>query len=137
MQPPKVSTCLLCEDVRMEKGNKISIMGLYGALPKADLLVQDVKVPIQRLAFVIMMHGGDGEFDLSAKIERPQGRATYEFPAVSRAFSPGAKKGVAVINILGFIAEVVGEFRFRSVRESRKMFDSTFTIQIGEQKDFV
>src|SRR5687768_1218227 len=33
MPPPKVSYCLVCEDVRQETGNKLTILGYYGIMP--------------------------------------------------------------------------------------------------------
>ena len=136
MQYPKINTCILCDDFRVERGNKSSIMGLYGILP-TEILVLDEKVPIPRLSFILMAEGGEGDFQIHATIGRPAGKSTFEFKPPNFAYKGIAKKGIVAFTIVGFIPEAIGDFRFRVFANDQKIYDSIMTIRIGEQKDFL
>jgi len=104
MQYPKINTCILCDDFRVERGNKSSIMGLYGILP-TEILVLDEKVPIPRLSFILMAEGGEGDFQIHATIGRPAGKSTFEFKPPNFAYKGIAKKGIVAFTIVGFIPD--------------------------------
>lgn len=70
---PEVDFCLVCEDLRMEIGSKLSILGYYGALPRVLIRVQEWGKPIERLLFLINMHGRKGTVETKATIVSPDG----------------------------------------------------------------
>ncbi len=59
MKVAKHITVLLCDDIRMEADNKISLMGLY----QDDLIVDEVPQILPSLAFMIVFEEPKRQFD--------------------------------------------------------------------------
>src|SRR5713226_6548966 len=54
MSFPKINYCLICEDVRLERGNKSTILGFYGITPDVEVGVADLTKHIDRLMFLLI-----------------------------------------------------------------------------------
>jgi hypothetical protein len=81
MSNPKIGYCLVCEDVRIEQGNKLTILGFYGLLPATTLRVNIVlaKPGLSiKLMFLAGMSNGSGV--AVAKILKPNNETLYEAP---------------------------------------------------------
>jgi hypothetical protein len=46
-------TCIVCETVRFEVNNKISLLGVFGFLPHIELTLEDITQPLAQLSFVV------------------------------------------------------------------------------------
>jgi hypothetical protein len=68
---------LLCEDARLEIGNKITIIGWYVG---GDILIpQPNPQPVlQSLCLIFHIRSGDGEFSVSTKVIDPNGTTIVE-----------------------------------------------------------
>ena len=73
MPPPVISHCILCEDVRLERRNLSSFMGVYGATPDVGIVVKDTSL---KVGFVLVFMGPpvDGKFNITAELHSPVGR---------------------------------------------------------------
>jgi hypothetical protein len=139
---PPVKYCILCEDVRFEKGSKYSVMGMFGVLPETTLLVQDFQAPIQRLAFLVLIDHAEGKYKLNIEIERPNGEKDslgkdidLDVPAAKE--NPNETKGMMVIVKSGFIPKESGEFKFIIHADSQLYFQSSFLVKQGKPKDLL
>lgn len=72
MPLPQVKHCLICEDIRLELRNLVSLMGVYGATPYAGIEVADLKLPV---AFCLIFVGDpvDGKFVIKLELRSPDG----------------------------------------------------------------
>lgn len=75
---PTISTCLVCEFVRQELGNKSILIGFYGVSPHVAVTVQNFKLPVQ-LCLVFCGGPGEGHFKIDLKLKAPNGQ---EFQAI-------------------------------------------------------
>jgi hypothetical protein len=70
------SSFLLCEDVREEVNNKLSVIGVF---PNDDIVLQkDVVIP--SLMAVLFARGGEGPCETRISLTDPQGQAVIESP---------------------------------------------------------
>jgi hypothetical protein len=81
MPNPRVASCIFCDDIRLEVGNKLSLMGVLGGdlsvdadfpvlLPKFGIMVlviSDIADPIQHLVTTIILPDGVEAFKFEAQ----------------------------------------------------------------------
>lgn len=73
MPSPVISACIVCDDVRFEKRNVVSIIGSYGPLP--DALIYLVNVELEaRLCFAFYGKPISGTFTFRAELRGPDGK---------------------------------------------------------------
>jgi hypothetical protein len=70
---PRVDFCLVCDDIRQEAGRKITVLGLYGLLPHVEITLQKWGGVIEKLTFLLSLHGSAGDFTVQAQILDPDG----------------------------------------------------------------
>jgi hypothetical protein len=70
------SSFLLCEDVREEVNNKLSIIGVF---PNDDIVLQK-EVLIPSLMAVLLARGGEGRCETRVSLTDPQGQTAIESP---------------------------------------------------------
>ena len=128
MQLPVIKTCLVCEDIRSEVGNKLSFMGVFGQFPTVDIVVDDLKKPITRLAFVLMTHGGNGKFNITSQLKKPNGELKDNKTQLVAEFATD-KTAILVFVTNNFVAEVSGKFQFIVMADREKLFEDSFTIR--------
>jgi hypothetical protein len=68
MSFPAIESCLICDDVRTEIGEKVSLMGFYGITPNVELLVQSFDRTIRLVYFLIGAGGDQGQYKLSLEV---------------------------------------------------------------------
>ena len=96
---PAVKSCIVCEDVRFERDNKLSILGVHGFAPEVDIRVElGTGVP---LAFVLDISRTDiTQADIGGAILNP-GRAKFLLlPSQPVKLNPNHKRSFLSINIL-------------------------------------
>jgi len=70
------SSFLLCEDVREEVNNKLSIIGVF---PNDDIVLQK-EVLIPSLMAVLFARGGEGSYETRVSLTDPKGQTVIESP---------------------------------------------------------
>ncbi|SRR6266478_1887323 len=85
---PTINACFLCEFVRPELANKVSIFGYFGLVPYIRVQIQNFALPVQ-LCFVFAGGPGQGHFRLDMKITAPNG-TTYNAIGVEGDLTPQA-----------------------------------------------
>lgn len=119
---------LVCEDVRQEINNKVSLMGVFIG---GDIIITREEAtgkPALPICFVFVFRDGAGQFDAKFTVTSPSGKeiATVEMGKVEK------KEGAMTLcpKILPFFVEEYGDF------EARMLLDGTVysrQIQIREQ----
>lgn len=70
------SSFLLCEDVREEVNDKLSIIGVF---PNNDIVLQkDIVIP--SVMAVLFARGGEGSFETRVSLTDPKGQTVIESP---------------------------------------------------------
>jgi hypothetical protein len=76
---PQVRHCVLCEEVRNELGNKISILGFFGILPDVQIGFPN-GLGVIKVVFLLVCGAaaGGGQSSVSASIKNPDGSILVE-----------------------------------------------------------
>jgi hypothetical protein len=89
------SSFLLCEDVREEVNNKLSIIGVF---PNDDIVLQkDILIP--SLMAVLFARGGEGPCETTVSLIDPKGQTVIESPKQTVALEKN-KAHLAAIRVL-------------------------------------
>ena len=132
-EPPMqvYNLCLVAEDVRLEIGNKASIIGFYGRLPWANISVANPTLPIYRLTFLFISDGPvkAGLYSVRVSVKDPTGQ---ELMSQVDAVSSEATFGVlnTIIACQPFLLHGVGQYRVTAIVNGVDDYSSTLTIQV-------
>ncbi|MGH6824684.1 DUF6941 family protein [Methyloceanibacter sp.] len=99
---------LLCETVREELGNKLSLLGLFTSnriLAPADTTT--VLLPSLTLLFIV--NGGEGSFRTSLTLFAPSGKALAEPTPRDVPLVPGTGRNL-IFNFVPFSTDEFGEY---------------------------
>ncbi len=72
MPLPDLKHCLICEDIRLERRNLNSFMGVFGAVPHVSIRIKNFKIPAI-FSFVFMGGPAQGKFVIEAELYTPDG----------------------------------------------------------------
>jgi hypothetical protein len=72
MPLPEIKFCLVCEDIRLERRNLNSYMGVYGATPYVGIKVKNLNLPVH---FVLVFMGApaNGKFMITTELRNSNG----------------------------------------------------------------
>lgn len=90
MTAPQITTCILCDGVRLELGNKLIIFGYYGLVPGVEIQIPDFNLPIL-ICFVFVGGPADGHFRAELRVIPEHGLALFAVP-VEGDFAAGRKE---------------------------------------------
>ena len=133
MQLPKVKACILCEDVRPELGNKLSILGFYGLLPDVQIVTSDISKPLTRLSLLVVMGEAEGQFSLHVDLLRPDGKIDSQLAQVDAQFKKGERANMAV-GLNNFTPQVAGKFTIVVAANKKKIYEESFSIAAAASK---
>ena len=130
----RVSFCILCEAVRPEPRGKANILGFYGVLPHANMIVGEIGKPIPELMFLVGLRGPSDPFSLGARIISPDKSILASIekeqaPKLS-ALEPerGAMGGLGFA-LLSFPLE--GLYTIQILINDKESHSTTFTVRQG------
>jgi hypothetical protein len=120
---PTYIDTILCEDVRPELGNKLSLMGVFGEemiLPQVPSAVPSFAILQRwRLSDPEVQRGNAGQF--AFEIQLPEGHAN-RFPAPMNPPNPGVNVTTMsfIFKFLNMLFPQRGEYRFRTYIDGRE-----------------
>lgn len=132
MPPLLIKHCILCEDVRLERRNLSSFMGVYGATPDVAIIVKDFSLEVG-FVFVFMGPPVDGNFKITAELHGASGRIeTRVQPPVSE-LNFGSKLGPIIFGFR-FTTKFPSDGLYSIVLldNGREFFRDTFRIVQGD-----
>jgi hypothetical protein len=122
-----VDYCLLCEDARPEVGNKLTILGFFGVLPGAQLLIADLMAP-SRLLFLFGAKGRAGRVTATCQILTPDGG--LHFASVLEGEFDPTKKAILGTGVFGPLLKE-GDFRVRLLVAGESVYEAEFNVKQG------
>jgi hypothetical protein len=138
---PKIRHCLVCEDIRIERGHKAIILGFYGIAPDVDIGILDFSKPMDRLMFLLTAERGatGGEYKVLLQIldesdcelqksgqSGPIDVVVAADPAATNSFGFGA---------VGLHLPKPGRYTLRMSVNGEKHYENTFNVQQGKKED--
>jgi hypothetical protein len=137
MSLPEIKHCLICEDVRLERRNLNSFMGVYGATPDVGIRIRNFELPVV-FCFVFMGAAAQGKFVVEAELRNPNG---------ARISSEIEPKGFEFNFSLGDLGSILA-FRIKAtfagpdtysivlLNNATVFFKDTFQLRQGKSTDF-
>ena len=132
---PRVEHCIVCEDARPELAGKSTILGFYGLLPNVQLVVQDLKRPIDRLTFMLICEGSSaGKFMVRPQLLNAAGQAAVmeAIPKDMEVSLPGsAKRQLLVFTLSPLQFQGTGKYAFSLIVDSKEVYRDYFEVIQG------
>lgn len=124
---PKNGTTLIADDIRFEKGNKISLMGIYGD----DIIFETLPGIISKLCFLTRISGGDGEHPMMASLKDPDGNELFVGnPEMKLSLTGGI--GYITNGLSPFQPSKEGTYTYRIFLDGKEFFHTAFTVKTGK-----
>lgn len=133
---PKIRHCLVCEDLRLEKGNKATILGFYGVAPDVAIKVQDLKLPLQSIMFMFIGGEGEGQFKITLQILNNDGVEVKQFPEIDfKIEPPSARTSIISFSLRNFTFGASGAYTVRLSVDGTVQYETTLEIQQAKPED--
>lgn len=137
MPLPEIRYCLICEDIRLEKRNLNSFMGVYGATPYVAIRIMNFQLPVG-FSLVFMGAPALGKFVIDAELRNPDGTRIdadvrpkhFEF-----TFSPEMGSSILTFRLMATFGGP-NTYTIALVSDGVAFFRDTFQLQQGNPADF-
>src|SRR5438552_7764034 len=133
---PPINYCLICEEVRLERRNLVSLLGFYGIAPDVEILIRDFTQPVPRLTFLFVGGQGDGRFKTSMQILDEAGHSLVATPETEVLVQPLPKRTNLALGIAGFSFPSPGTYALQLLVEGRRHYETQFKVLRGNPDDF-
>lgn len=124
--PPEYLATILCDDIRREVNNKISLIGVYGN----QIIVPDLPFFFGHLGIIQLWRGGEGQFEVGFALFDPAGKELARVPKLPMTL-PGKLEstGRLVIRLDGLKVEAAGSYKLITTFSGETVGKYTFTIE--------
>lgn len=133
---PKIRHCLVCEDLRLEKGNKATILGFYGVAPDVAIKILDLKLPLQSIMFMFIGGEGEGQFKITLQILNNDGVEVKQLPGIDFNIEPpSARTSTIAFTLRNFTFGATGTYTVRLSVDGKVQYETTLEIQQAKPED--
>jgi hypothetical protein len=124
----KVSHCLICDTIRPELHNKITILGFLGITPDIEIQLQDLNLPVDELSFVFMgsVNGSAGQTDLVFELFDANDARIFS-TSQQHEMKPAARSNI-IFDIRFLKFPRAGRYKVRLRVDSKPVYDTEFAI---------
>jgi len=121
---PKHDFTLIVDDIRLEKGNKPSLMGVYGD----DIIVASFPAVLSQLRFFSRLSGGKGDCYVRFSLKNPDGVEQFSGSTEMQVTMNG---GLHHINygISPFHASQEGAYTYTIFIDGKEICQTVFTVK--------
>lgn len=130
MQTPPIDYCLVCDDIRVEAGNKATLLGFYGVLPTVRIILKEWDKPLEKITFLISRYGATRQYSAQFKIINPDATTLATSNVVTATPAPDESSSSAVgfsFPMLTFRQE--GKHGVEVLIDNQAVYHSTFLVQ--------
>ncbi len=133
MPLPPIYHGLICEEIRIEQRNLISLLGFYGVMPHVEMAVQNFTGP-SRLAFLLVGGHGGGTFNVSARLVAPNGEPLPTPPPFQWNVDPTKTRANLGFGMLGLVLPQPGIYTFELLvdGEGGPVYANNFTVRLAQ-----
>ncbi len=123
---PQVRVWLICETVRSESNNKLSLLGVYGIAPDVEILLENFSLPTS-LAFVAFAEpGAEGTFNAQYRILDEGGTPIVESPFAQVVIQRRDRPSSLAFGMIGVRFQREGQHIFRLSVDGQHVSDAVF-----------
>jgi hypothetical protein len=133
---PKIRHCLVCEDLRLEKGNKATILGFYGVAPNVGIKILDLKLPLQSIMFMFIGGEGEGQFKVALRILNEKGVEAKQLPELDFNIEPpSARTSTIAFGLRNFTFDTLGTYTVQLSVDGKVHYETTLEIEQAKPED--
>jgi hypothetical protein len=129
MATSKVGFCILCEGVRPEPNNKANVLGFYGVLPDAKILVRELGKPVLAVMFLAGLRGPTAGISLLAEVLDPDDNVIAKSDEVPFPDIPDESSGLSGFAFAPIIFNKEGTYYFQLTLSGKERYKNTFLVQ--------
>lgn len=127
---PLVDFCLVCEDVRLEMGNKVILLGFYGLLPRVRIMIEAWERPVEKLTFFVSTHGFTRRFSMQLRLQNPDGTNLIQsIPAFGEPANDNVSTSSVAFSFPMLKFHQQGEHRLEVLIDGSPAYGNTFLVQ--------
>jgi hypothetical protein len=133
---PKIRHCLVCEVLRVEKGNKGTILGFYGVTPEVEIKILDLKQPLQSIMFLFIGGEGEGQFKVTLQILNNAGVEVIQIPGLDFNIEPpSTRTNTIALGLHNVTFGAPGTYTVRLSVDGKVQYETTLEIQQAKPED--
>ena len=133
---PQVDYCLLCDDIRLEAGNKATLLGYYGMLPRVKVLLKEWGKALDRLVFMVSFREATGPFAARLKVINPDGSDFLEVgPIEGGPTATPNDNAVIAFGLIGIVFKQQGKYQVEIAIGDAKAYDSALIVEEQSAED--
>jgi hypothetical protein len=125
MNLPSVQQCIICEAIRQEIGNKVTLMGFFGFLPDTSILLDADEFDIS-LSFLVSLSQEKGDFRVSASLLNPSGNPLVQTAEAS--FQPNKKSNYLLLGFPRLRCEQEGRYALTVFVDGHEVYRGFFSM---------
>jgi hypothetical protein len=134
---PEVRHCIVCENVRSETHNKLTILGFSGVAPDVAIHVLDLNKPLELLTFILVCGPSDGiEAAFSAMIRSQNGLTVGSQVGPSKLSVPKTVAFQLVLSISSPQFPAPGRYALVVQVDGTSAFEAEFQVERATASDF-
>jgi hypothetical protein len=133
---PEILACVICEEVREEKRRLLSLLGVYGVAPNAEILLRELDKPLERLTFALFGGPGGGNFQVRLRLASEQGEVILEPPPLPVSLEESARRNSIAFAFAGLKFPREGIYTFQLLADEQEKFKTAFRVSQGRPEDF-
>ena len=133
---PPIHYCLICEEIRQEQRNLVTLLGFYGVAPEVEILVRDFAQPVTRLAFLFVGGHGEGTFKISMQLSNEGGENVLTTPEAAFLMQATPRRTNIAFGLMGFRLPSPGSYTLQLLVEGQPYYRTRFEVMQGRPEDF-
>lgn len=126
MNKLKVENCIICDGLRLEIGNKLTILGFAGITPHVSLGIKGFGENIE-LSFVLFISGETGSYELIFNIISSISETVFTRKLDNLGINPD-RRTVAIVQPKELNFKKAGIYDIKILEGSREIYSSSFEI---------
>lgn len=130
-----VKYCIVCEDMRMERFNKTTILGFYGITPDVSIKLLELGKSIERLAFLLAVKVKAGTYKIKFNLLNPDNKVIVERDMDFTADDKGELAFLA-LTLLNLLIEKDGKYTIKLLQDNKELYKTTFDVAVGDPSLF-
>lgn len=133
---PNITSSLVCQDLRREEGNLVSLIGVFGGLPQTQIFVSDLTAPVLSIIFVFMGEAQSQKDKMNLRFEllAPNGMNVVTLTITNYIINANRASNIYFrLNNIIFPLEGIYNIRIFADEDPNPVFEST--VFIGQKQN--
>jgi len=131
MPSVKISHCVICDGVRPELSNKLTLLGFFGITPNVEVRLGTVSLPVDELTFILIgsVSGSAGSAEVAFELFDWSDSSIFSV-SKSHDIKP-VERSNFIFNVRSLKFPHTGRYKIRMRVDGRVIYNTDFLISEG------